>query len=136
MLDASTRIDVLNLLGELKSRGLGVLFITHDLSLGNYISDETIILRHGAVVERGATTKVFGNPFHPYTKLLLASVPQLHTKWGAREEELEAPIVSTGDGSPAGDGHLPDVVPQALVEVEADHFAVAESAEPRSRVGG
>ena len=41
MLDASTRIDVLNLLGDLKSRGLGVLFITHDLSLGNYISDMT-----------------------------------------------------------------------------------------------
>ena len=39
MLDASTRIDVLNLLGDLKSRGLGILFITHDLSLGNYISD-------------------------------------------------------------------------------------------------
>ena len=39
MLDASTRIDVLNLLGDLKARGLGILFITHDLSLGNYISD-------------------------------------------------------------------------------------------------
>ena len=41
MLDASTRIDVLNLLGDLKARGLGILFITHDLSLGNYISDRT-----------------------------------------------------------------------------------------------
>src|SRR5262249_57902137 len=40
MLDASTRIDVLNLLGDLKERGLGVLFITHDLSLGNYRSEE------------------------------------------------------------------------------------------------
>ena len=47
MLDASTRIDVLNLLGDLKSRGLGILFITHDLSLGNYISDTTMILRRG-----------------------------------------------------------------------------------------
>ena len=47
MLDASTRIDVLNLLGDLKARGLGILFITHDLSLGNYISDRTVILRHG-----------------------------------------------------------------------------------------
>ncbi len=48
MLDASTRIDVLNLLGDLKSRGLGILFITHDLSLGNYISDRTMILRRGS----------------------------------------------------------------------------------------
>ena len=81
MLDASTRIDVLNLLGDLKERGLGILFVTHDLSLGNYISDRTLILRRGVVVEMGATEKVFGNPLHPYTKMLLASVPQLHEKW-------------------------------------------------------
>jgi ABC-type oligopeptide transport system ATPase subunit len=69
MLDASTRIDVLNLLGDLKGRGLGVLFITHDLSLGNYISDKTVILCRGRVVEQGATSLVFGNPIHPYTRL-------------------------------------------------------------------
>jgi hypothetical protein len=39
----TTRIDVLNLLGDLKARGLGILFITHDLSLGNYISDRTVM---------------------------------------------------------------------------------------------
>ena len=62
MLDASTRIDVLNLLGDLRARGLGVLFVTHDLALGNYISDRTVILRRGRVVEMGATPKVFGDP--------------------------------------------------------------------------
>ena len=81
MLDASTRIDVLNLLADLKSRGLGILFITHDLSLGNYISEKTVILRRGSVVEMGATDKVFGNPTHPYTRMLVSSVPQLHKKW-------------------------------------------------------
>ena len=81
MLDASTRIDVLNLLGELKARGLGILFITHDLSLGNYISDRAVILRRGEVVEEGPTERVFGRPDHPYTRALLASVPQLHHKW-------------------------------------------------------
>jgi peptide/nickel transport system ATP-binding protein len=81
MLDASTRIDVLNLLGDLKGRGLGVLFITHDLSLGNYVSERCIILRHGRIVEMGATTHVFGNPLHPYTRRLLACVPHLHEKW-------------------------------------------------------
>ena len=86
MLDASTRVDVLNLLVGLKRAGLAILFITHDLSLGNYISDRTVILRHGAVVEMGATTKVFGNPQHPYTKALLAAVPQLHKKWPKRLE--------------------------------------------------
>ena len=40
-----------------------------------------MILLRGAVVEMGATEKVFGNPLHPYTKMLVASVPQLHRKW-------------------------------------------------------
>ncbi len=78
MLDASTRVDVLNLLGDLKAGGLGVLFVTHDLSLGNYISDTAIILRRGRIVERGPTSAVFDHPAHPYTKMLLGSVPALH----------------------------------------------------------
>jgi ABC-type oligopeptide transport system ATPase subunit len=81
MLDASTRVDVLNLLVKLKQAGLAILFITHDLSLGNYVSDRTIILRHGAIVEMGETQKVFGNPRHDYTKMLLSAVPELHKKW-------------------------------------------------------
>ncbi|MFL5972476.1 MAG: ATP-binding cassette domain-containing protein [Gaiellaceae bacterium] len=113
MLDASTRIDVLNLLGELKARGLGVLFITHDLSLGNYISERTVILRRGSIVEMGATEKVFGNPVHPYTKLLIASVPHLHKKWEQVEQEVGAP-----DQRAISD---PDDVP-LLQEVEDDHL--------------
>jgi ABC-type oligopeptide transport system ATPase subunit len=81
MLDASTRVDVLNLLGSLRERGLGVLFITHDLSLGNYISDRTLILYRGRVVELGDTEKVFSNPQHAYTRMLIASVPHLREKW-------------------------------------------------------
>jgi peptide/nickel transport system ATP-binding protein len=104
MLDASTRIDVLNLLGDLKQRGLGVLFITHDLSLGNYISDRTMIMRRGSIVELGPTDRVFGNPLHPYTKLLLASVPQLHSKWtetprtGIRADDERARLVEAEPG--------------------------------------
>jgi peptide/nickel transport system ATP-binding protein len=94
MLDASTRIDVLNLLGDLKARGLGVLFITHDLSLGNYISDRALILRRGRIVELGPTPDVFGQPLHPYTRRLLASVAHLHTRW--RDEPRSAAV----DGEP------------------------------------
>jgi peptide/nickel transport system ATP-binding protein len=114
MLDASTRIDVLNLLADLKERGLGILFITHDLSLGNYISDSTIILRHGCVVEMGGTEKVFGDPRHPYTQHLLASVPLLHEKWtrdreagngGSWPPALEVPrLVSVDDDHLVGAG--------------------------------
>jgi oligopeptide/dipeptide ABC transporter ATP-binding protein len=113
MLDASTRIDVLNLLGELKARGLGVLFITHDLSLGNYISERTVILRRGSIVEMGATEKVFGNPVHPYTKLLIASVPHLHKKWEQVEQEVGAPDERAM--REPGDAPL-------LQEVEDDHL--------------
>ena len=60
MLDASTRIDVLNLLGDLKARGLGVLFITHDLSLGNYICGPRVILQRGEIVEAGTTARCSG----------------------------------------------------------------------------
>jgi ABC-type oligopeptide transport system ATPase subunit len=112
MLDASTRIDVLNLLGELKARGLGVLFITHDLSLGHYISDRTMILRKGTVVELGPTASVFGNPRHSYTQLLLDSVPQLHTKWS--NGSVGEPVRDDGDGSGA-----------TLVEVGPGHFVAS-----------
>ena len=105
MLDASTRIDVLNLLAELKARGLGVLFITHDLSLGNYIAERTVVLRKGSVVEMGPTERVFGNPCHPYTIKLLDSVPRLHEKWATTEPVAEEPWVR-----------------EELVEVEPGHF--------------
>lgn len=135
MLDASTRIDVLNLLGDLKAKGLGILFITHDLSLGNYISERTLILRRGRVVEMGPTALVFGNPLHPYTKALLAAVPQLHDRWGTKGEVaamwsagaklFEEPcpyhaVVPAGPaaaGSAAAAGMTP-----ALVEIEPGHL--------------
>lgn len=117
MLDASTRIDVLNLLADLKARGLGVLFITHDLSLGNYIAERTIVLRHGSIVEMGPTHLVFGNPTHPYTIKLLDSVPRLHEKWtpgeGAAEEQWRH---------------------EELVEVEPGHFVAGGKREAQSGV--
>jgi len=115
MLDASTRIDVLNLLGDLKQRGLGVLFVTHDLSLGNYISDRAVILRRGRIVEMGPTELVFGNPLHPYTQMLLASVPQLHTRWTYGAGEIEA----LEEAEEAFD--------VTLVEAEPGHFVAGAS---------
>jgi peptide/nickel transport system ATP-binding protein len=112
MLDASTRVDVLNLLSDLKDRGLGILFVTHDLSLGNYVSERTMILRRGRVVELGPTTKVFGDPRHPYTQSLLASVPQLHVKWDVRERDARAAWEAAGGDDASGE----------LVEVSEGHL--------------
>ena len=111
MLDASTRIDVLNLLANLRDRGLGVLFITHDLSLGNYISSRTIILRRGAVVELGETAKVYSSPRHPYTRMLLDCVPRMNQRWC----EEPRPGQRTTDDGPVG----------PLVEVEPGHLVAA-----------
>ena len=100
-------------------------------SLGNYISEKTVILRRGAVVEMGATDKVFGNPQHPYTKMLLASVPQLHSKWEELDPELKAQITELAGSqadrqryAEAGRLVLPaDGDGSELVEVERDHLA-------------
>ena len=95
MLDASTRVDVLNLLGDLReSKGMSILFITHDLSLGYYISDETLIMYKGNIVEMGDTEKVFKNPLHPYTKMLLESVPTVRKKWKPEREIFKAEGIS------------------------------------------
>ena len=115
MLDASTRVDVLNLLADLKQRGLGILFITHDLSLGNYISQRTVILRRGRIVELGPTQTVFGEPRHPYTKALVASVPQLHRKWD-EVERVGRDDLAGGDGA-------------ELVEVSAGHLVALATDE-------
>jgi peptide/nickel transport system ATP-binding protein len=127
MLDASTRIDVLNLLADLKSRGMGILFITHDLSLGNYISEKTVILRHGVIVEMGATEKVFGNPTHPYTRMLISSVPQLHKKWAQIESELAAPIAGRGgclfhEAYPLAGRTADSKDDPTLAKIEDNHF--------------
>jgi ABC-type microcin C transport system duplicated ATPase subunit YejF len=129
MLDASTRIDVLNLLADLKARGLGIMFITHDLSLGNYISEKTVILRRGLIVEMGVTEKVFGNPTHPYTKMLLASVPQLHRKWREVAEELKVseevlidPAAAKKAYESVGEILAPDAEDSVLVEYDSDHL--------------
>lgn len=127
MLDACTRIDVLNLLGDLRARGLGVLFITHDLALGHYISDRTIILRRGRIVEMGATEQVFTDPLHPYTRQLLLAVPQLRRRWDEVEAELAARWSSDELGCPVHGRHRPlEGSPTSdetmLVEVAPDHL--------------
>ena len=136
MLDASTRIDVLNLLGELKGRGLGILFVTHDLSLGNYVSDRVVILYKGRIVERGVTSAVFDDPLHPYTRDLLASVPHLDRTWEEVEAEeaertrrlagrcLYHEAVAAQGRSLGEEADAPDGVPNGLglVEYSPGHF--------------
>jgi ABC-type oligopeptide transport system ATPase subunit len=140
MLDASTRIDVLNLLVKLKRSGLAILFVTHDLSLGNYVSDRSIILRHGAIVEMGATAKVFGNPQHDYTRMLLSAVPELHKKW---QHTPLGPVAAAYGSAVAADvlestpnGHASQALAQVTMLDEMSHSEQVVKRDLRSRLGG
>lgn len=75
MLDVSIRMGIMNLLLDLTvSRGLGMLYITHDLAGARYVANRIAVMYAGRVVETGPADAVVGSPAHPYTKLLLSSV--------------------------------------------------------------
>jgi peptide/nickel transport system ATP-binding protein len=107
-LDVSVQALIMNLLLELnRELGIAVVFISHDLSVIRYLCRRVLVMRRGEVVEHGATEEVFGSPRHPYTRLLLASVPPDSTDsvWPAPEEQ--EPAVQAAAGA-----H--DAVPQSL----------------------
>lgn len=75
-LDVSIQAQILNLLKQLqKEMDLTYLFITHDLSVVNYFSDEILVMYLGKVVEQASSELLFANPTHPYTKALLSAIP-------------------------------------------------------------
>ncbi|HWC36264.1 MAG TPA: ABC transporter ATP-binding protein [Mycobacteriales bacterium] len=75
-LDVSLAAVVLNLLGRLRRElGMAMLFVTHDLGAARFVSDETVVMSGGVVVERGVTQEVLAAPQHDATKELLAAVP-------------------------------------------------------------
>jgi ABC-type oligopeptide transport system ATPase subunit len=76
MVDASLRVTVLaNLLQLKQDYGISLIYITHDLATAYQISDRIIVLHQGRVVEAGDPEQVVKHPQHPYTKLLIGSVP-------------------------------------------------------------
>ena len=75
-LDVCIQAQIINLLRDLqKERGLTYLFISHDLSVVEHISDTVGVMYLGGMVESGETADIFGNPLHPYTKALFSAIP-------------------------------------------------------------
>lgn len=89
MVDASLRATILKNIHDLKDKhGISILYITHDLATAYHVSDYVMVLYHGRVVECGPPKDVIGSPQHPYTKLLIDSIPwpDLERDWGSAEE--------------------------------------------------
>jgi peptide/nickel transport system ATP-binding protein len=76
MLDAAVRTLFMNILLDFKEQyGVSTLFITHDLSTAYYLGGDILVMEHGRVIEAGPVDSVMTEPAHPYTRLLLQSVP-------------------------------------------------------------
>lgn len=97
-LDVSIQCQILDLLtGLQKELGLTMLFISHDLGVVNYISDEVLIMYLGHIMEKGNTHEIFKNPAHPYSKALLEALPRRGSARHEAKVKLEGYIPSPID---------------------------------------
>jgi ABC-type oligopeptide transport system ATPase subunit len=80
-LDVSVQAQILNLFRETQQKlGLTTIFVSHNLAVIRYLSDQVAVMRQGEIVEAGATEMVFSTPRHPYTRALLDAVPDPHRR--------------------------------------------------------
>jgi len=90
MLDVSVRLGILNLLkGLCDDEHLAILYITHDIASARYLADEIIVMYAGQVVERSRGTALVDEPTHPYTQLLIASVPDPSDPTSQSSQKIE-----------------------------------------------
>ena len=94
-LDSIVGANIIELLKRLrKQTGVSFVFISHDLSTVASFADDIVVLYAGRVVEQGSTSKVLSPPYHPYTRLLISSVPELRIGW--LEETMETSEAKAG----------------------------------------
>lgn len=95
-LDVSIQAQIINLFSDLRAEmNLTYLFISHSLSVVEYISDRVIIMYLGKIVEEAPTRKIFGSPNHPYTRALLEDIPRLDRRkqsYASIQGEVPSPL--------------------------------------------
>jgi peptide/nickel transport system ATP-binding protein len=98
MVDASLRATILDELRTLnRELDISIAYITHDLTTAFQICDNIVILYRGAVAEAGSVQRVIGDPKHPYSQLLVSSIPlaNFSKPWGGEEVDNAEPLGST-----------------------------------------
>jgi oligopeptide transport system ATP-binding protein len=110
-LDMSIRAQVINLLRDLQAeRGMAYVFISHDLSLVKLIAHRVAVMYRGLIVEVGDAEEIFAEPRHPYTRMLLAAIPEprperRHIRYqgtpGAIEDQQDLPGCDYADRCPS-----------------------------------
>ena len=98
MLDVSIRSGILNLLLDLKERyNIPYLFITHDLAVARYMSNNIGVMYLGSLVETGDSERIIKNPHHPYTRALLSSVPVPDPEYDRERKKIKGDLPSPID---------------------------------------
>jgi oligopeptide/dipeptide ABC transporter ATP-binding protein len=105
MVDASLRATILGTLRTLHEElGISIVYITHDLATAYQISDSIVVMYRAAVVEAGAVEPIVKRPNHPYTKLLIASIPRVSVErtWMSEIASVQAGVAASGGCSFSG----------------------------------
>ena len=108
-LDVTIQAQIVALLAQLRDEiGMAVIFITHDMGLVAEVADRVLVMRNGAVVERGELDRVFDRPSHPYTRELLDSVPHFRRGQAVRApRDGDRPAAEPGHATPPAAGTGP-----------------------------
>ena len=135
-LDVSIQAQVLNLMLDLQEEfGLTYIFVTHDMSVVKYISDDICVMYLGQVVEKCSSDELFANPLHPYTKALLSAIPTLDIYEKENRIALEGELTSPINPKPgcrfAARCHYATEAcqqPQTFEELLPNHFVLCHKA--------
>ena len=128
-LDVSVQAQILNLLKELQtSLGLSYLFITHNLSVVEYLADEVAVMYLGRIVEQGLVDEVMQNPRHPYTRALLSAVPVIDKTTQRQVIRLEGDLPSPANPPRGCHFHprCPEAMPQCR-EIYPDSMQLSDT---------